>query len=299
MAPAFQIDVFSIKEEREKLIEIKIKMIKDENLSYNEKRIIVLDELKTTKYYVENENNNNFLKKTENKIQNENILLFKTSFVQNIDNNKSILSESDTNSTYDNSKSLGISQNTENIFPENQERKLNLVRGNFCIKNKLYDIVLNPNLYLPEKYKVDEKHYVFAYKNDINTYGFTQNAFLAKENSKINNTILMNIDDSKYYFKLGLYFCDKEIEVKIGNEIHKKKCTPNEFMCKKCMEINKKHYNIKNKYLINIYGRVAKINKGSFHCFGHFLLGNQIEQCISKFSCNGCKFLDLYSKYFL
>ena len=65
------------------------------------------------------------------------------------------------------------------------------------------------------------------------------------------------------------------------------------------MEINKKHYNIKKSYLINIYGRVAKINKGGYHCFGHFLLGNQIEQCISKFSCNGCKVLDLYSKYFL
>ena len=70
-------------------------------------------------------------------------------------------------------------------------------------------------------------------------------------------------------------------------------------MCKKCMEINKKHYNIKNKYLININGRVAKINKGSFHCFGHYLIGNQIEQCISTFSCKACKLLDFCSKYFL
>lgn len=299
MAPTYPIKISAINEETEKIIENKIKMIKDENLPYFQKRIMVLDELKTKKYYVEKENNNNFLKKTKNKNENENILLFETSLVKNVDNNLSILSVSDSNSTYDNSKSLGISHSTENIYPENQEKKLNSVRANFCLKNNLYDIVLNPNLYLPQKYKIDEIHYVLAYQKDIITYGFTQSAFLAKENVKINNIILMNIDESKYYFKLGLYFCDKEIEVKIGNEIHKKKCTPNEFMCKKCMEVNKKHYNIKKNYLINIYGRVAKINKGDYHCFGHFLLGNQIEQCISKFSCNGCKVLDLYSKYFL
>ena len=32
----------------------------------------------------------------------------------------------------------------------------------------------------------------------------------------------MNIEDCKYYYKLGLYFCEKEIDIKIGNEIHKK-----------------------------------------------------------------------------
>ena len=67
------------------------------------------------------------------------------------------------------------------------------------------------------------------------------------------------------------------------------------------MEINKKKYNLKDKYLININGRVAKINKGSYHCFGHFLCGyneNQIEDCISKFSCKACKLLDEYSNYY-
>ena len=97
---------------------------------------------------------------------------------------------------------------------------------------------------------------------------------------------------------LGLYFCGKEI--KIENEI--KKCAPNEFICKECMEINKKKYNLNGKYLININGRVAKINKGSYHCFGHFLYGNngnQIEDCISKFSCNACKLLDNYCNYYI
>jgi hypothetical protein len=97
----------------------------------------------------------------------------------------------------------------------------------------------------------------------------------------------------------GLYFCKKNIEIESASEITNKKCSPNEFMCKNCMEKNKKMYHIKKKYLININGRVAKINKGSYHCFGHFLCGNQIEDCITKFTCEACKLLNLYSNYFI
>ena len=67
------------------------------------------------------------------------------------------------------------------------------------------------------------------------------------------------------------------------------------------MELNKKKYNINDNYLININGRLAKTNKGSYHCFGKFLSGikrNEIEDCIKKFSCRACKALDYYSKYF-
>ena len=286
--PLYKINTLLIHKERENSIENKIRMIKDEKLSNYQKRIIVLNELKTTKYFIEGNNKN----------KNENIFLFNDSFSQNFNNNKSFSYEYDIDSTCDNSKSFGFSQYTEYILPENQEKTLNSLRSKFCIKNKLYDITLNPNLYFPQKYKIDKSHYVFAYENEITSYGFTQSGFLTKENIKL-NTILMNIEDSKYYYKLGLYFCDKKVLIKIGNEIYKKRCIPNEFMCEKCMKINKKHYNIKNKYLININGRVAKINKGSFHCFGLFLLGNQIEQCISKFSCKACSILNLYSKYYL
>ena len=63
------------------------------------------------------------------------------------------------------------------------------------------------------------------------------------------------------------------------------------------MELNKKRYEIKSNYVINICGRVSKINKGSYHCFGHFLCGNQIEDCINKFSCKACKLIDEYNIY--
>ena len=78
----------------------------------------------------------------------------------------------------------------------------------------------------------------------------------------------------------------------------KRKCVKkNEFICGWCMENTKKRYKINKTYLINIKGRVAKINNNSYHCFGHFLKGTQIEDCI-KFSCNGCKMLDKYSEYY-
>ena len=68
------------------------------------------------------------------------------------------------------------------------------------------------------------------------------------------------------------------------------------------MEKNKRRYNLKNKYLININGRVAKKTKGEdkiFHCFGHFLIGKiQIENCLDKFCCEACKLLSKYEKYY-
>ena len=64
------------------------------------------------------------------------------------------------------------------------------------------------------------------------------------------------------------------------------------------MLINKRKYNLKDSYLININGRVTSMNKGSYHCFGHFLLNNQIEDCISKFTCNACKMINYYFEYY-
>ena len=64
------------------------------------------------------------------------------------------------------------------------------------------------------------------------------------------------------------------------------------------MKINKEKYIIKNNYLIAINGRIAKKNKGSYHCFGHFLCGNQIEDCIKKYTCKSCKLLNYYSNIY-
>ena len=61
------------------------------------------------------------------------------------------------------------------------------------------------------------------------------------------------------------------------------------------MKINKSNYHLKNNKLININGRVSKIKKGKYHCFGHFLVENIIEDCINEFRCKACQNLDLIS----
>ena len=95
-----------------------------------------------------------------------------------------------------------------------------------------------------------------------------------------------------------MYFCGKTEEILIYNKLYIKKCLPNEFICKKCMLINKRKYNLKNSYLVNINGRATKTNKGSHHCFGHFLSGNLIEDCISRFTCKACKMINYYLDYY-
>ena len=101
--------------------------------------------------------------------------------------------------------------------------------------------------------------------------------------------------ESKFNQILGLFFCGKNIKL---NENTIKKCAPNEFICKNCIEINKKIYNLKDNYLINIYGRISKKNKGVYHCFGNFLENGKIKECITSYVCKGCSFLNSFSSYY-
>ena len=212
--------------------------------------------------------------------------------------NSSLLNWSNSQSTMCDSKSY-INQN-DSLLEREQENKFNLVRSNFYLKNRLYDIPLNIEYNIcntPQKYKINDKYYAFLYPNDNITYCITLTAFLKTNEIIINSKDEVN-NKKNYLSLLGLYFCGEKIEIKKDNEIITKTCAPNEFICKKCMELNKKLYNIKNKYLININGRVTKINKGAYHCFGHFLCGNQIEDCIVKFTCKSCKIVNLLSEYY-
>ena len=108
----------------------------------------------------------------------------------------------------------------------------------------------------------------------------------------VNNDV---ITGNEFNAKYGLFFCGETIELE--NE-ENKKCCPHEMMCRNCMEKNKKRYKLKNKYSININGRVAKKNNELFHCLGHFIVGKRIENCVDKFSCEACKLLDKYEKYY-
>ena len=299
--PMFQININCVVEENERIIDNKIKNIENPDLTYFQKRLIILIEEKTKSYEIEHNNNS----KEENK--NNTILLFNEPD-NSISLNDQVNSTSyidELNSTSDNSKSymsndLSINSKSNSVIPKFENKKFNPIRANYYLKYNLYDKIINTTFDYPPIYIINEKYHALVYPNELISYGFIQSGFLKNNNIKNNSNNIDNNNNSKYNDKLGLYFCGKDVQIKLGDEIHIKKCKPNEFICKECMEINKKKYNINDKYLININGRVAKINKGSYHCFGHFLCvkDNQIEDCISKFSCKACKLLDKYSKFF-
>ena len=304
MEIAFIISIEKINEKWEKdLLYNKYNNIKNSELNIFEKRISAIKIDKTT----ENINFNKIQNIT--KIQSLNYSNIFNSFslnhsFYNSNWNNSYQNYSDTNSTFCNTKSLINDQNlnSNSIIEQMKERKFNSLRTNFYIKNNLYDITLYQvynDFYMPTKYIINSKIYAFLYPNEIATYIIIISGFLKTEKIKVTPNI-PEIKQSKFKHNLGLFFCEKKIEIKKENENKKeiKICSPNHFMCKECQQINKQLYNIKSKYLINIYGRVSKLNKGSFHCFGHFLVGNQIEDCINKFCCKGCEMINLYYKYF-
>ena len=335
----YPIDIKGLKEEKEHIINEKIKDIKDPTLSYYQKRKKVLQESKTEKhdirdkqYFLEiqkikevdenriNEKINNNKNLIQNYYEKRQIVIkddeSTTDYVKKTDisnssgnaynqvNDSSFIGNQSTrdSSQIDNSQINNESNENNQIIQKETEKKFNLPRSNFYIKNKLYDCPYYEqelNKIIPEKYKINEKGNMFGflYPDGYKTYYITKSRYLGED--KIINELndkeinLTNFDNSR-----GLCFCGKEIKI---NEKETKICCPNEFICKECMKINKKKYNINDKYLININGRVAKINKGSYHCFGHFLGGiksNQIEDCISKFSCKACKLLDDFKDYY-
>ena len=280
----YHIDIIKIKEQEQENIKEKINKNPNSSLNEYQKREKYCKDSKTT--------TNNIDKKTSNESYND---LSYSSI--NYNNDSSISQEDTRNTTYLEQSQIEKEDKKEE---KKEEKRFNITRANFYIKYCLYDLIPNQeesNIIIPEKYKIDDKLSSFLYPDDYNTFYFTKCRKLGDEKI-INDLDNEETKFTKFNNSLGLYFCGKEI--KIENEI--KKCAPNEFICKECMGVNKKKYNIKNNYLINIKGRVSKINKGSYHCFGHFLCGskgNQIEDCISKYSCKACKMLDLYSKYYL
>ena len=210
-------------------------------------------------------------------------------------------SEDNKNDQKENSYSLDDSSlrkiDSSNTANNTEEKRFNSIRANFYLKNNLYDIPLNTmQESIPDKYIINEEKFGFLYPNDIISYCITKTGLLSNASIKANNEYN---NDNQFDRSLGLYFCGNEIAIQTEKGKIYKKCAPNQFICKLCMNKSKARYEIKKNYLININGRVAKKNKGSYHCFGHFLCGNQIEDCINKFSCKACKLIDLNSHYYL
>ena len=288
------IDIERIRLFKDKQIKKKIENIKDEKLSYEQKHLKILDEENTSISSNEEEikENKNEMKKIYILDSTRDIPESKNNLSSTRINNISNISEykkdnyNDPDSTMENSEymcNIG-STGINNTFEEKKD---------YWIKYNLYD-VFAPNLNLKNLIKCDldkdKKKFCYLYTNKLITYYFIKSANFGKDYS-IND----NIKDKEYNESYGLFFCGKKIEIE-KNECQE--CLPDKMICKNCMNKNKKIYNLENGYLININGRVSIEYNGQYHCFGHFSVGNQIENCIKKFSCEACKLLDKYKKYY-
>ena len=300
-----KIDIYKINKEYEESIKKKYNKIKDKNISDFEKILLILKSEKTTTIH-RGENNLNINKNESNIIiseQNYEHEVRKEMGTINSINKSSIadMTTADTLSqvkedSFENSNSTFIQEKTNPNFISfnNKESKIfNPTRNNYLLKNKLYDNLLkHHNTLRPENYKLGHDKCIYAYPNNTNTYCITiSERFNKNKEAKAQKDL---IQDKNYYESFGLCFCGKFIE-----EL-KMKCAPNQFMCKECMEINKEKYNLSEKYLINMNGRVARNQKGSYHCYGLFVVkkDSEFEICGVKFTCESCNLLNNNSKYY-
>jgi len=258
------IDIIKIRNYIEKKMKVKADLIEEKNLSSQQKILIIL-----------NENN---------------------SSSESIDLPKPPISGEPNNYDTNNSSSFYDEVSTADFsiqLDEKDEKK------KYYIEYKLYDYITSCNKSkeskLPQLKQLDQDKIYYLYLNNLITYYFTMSATLGN-NKPINNDVY-DSDECKLNELYGLYFCGKIIEYNNETTI----CGPNKMICKKCMEKNKKRYNLKDKYLINIIGRAAKRKKDGdkgFCCFGHFFSGKiQIEIC-NKFCCMGCQLLNKYANYY-
>ena len=265
-------DMNKVREMREKKIEEKILNITDEKLSINDKRLLALDEMNTSLSSNNEEEEKGIINKIEEEEKEKENKSLSTTLPEDISTSCSFSSFSSFSS-----------------FPFFSS--LDIEKKKYWLQYKLYDIKQFENLKYPILFPIKEEIYSYFYYNELTTSHYIQSIQFGEEYS-INNDI--EIDDN-YNNSLGLFFCGNEIILE-NNEI--KKCCPNEMICRECMEKNKKRYKLKNRYSININGRAAKKYENNFHCFGHFIIGKQIENCLGKFSCEACKLLDKYEKYY-
>ena len=299
------INIEKIRQYREEKIRKKMEVINDFNNRQEEKKLILLGEMNSSDSYYSNINfpfNNSEIfdikrvrafrnKKIQEKIKentDENFTNEEKELKVLVDLNTSQSSddeEEDNNISSSISELSTMSSSFTNISDE---------KKNYWIKYNLYDIKIKDKKFdFPVIYQIDkekDKNF-YLYTNKLITYNFVQSAIFGEKYS-INNDVFKDIN---YNDKLGFFFCGKNIELK-GEEV--KKCCPNEMMCKECMKKNINLYNLIKNFSININGRAARKNRGAFHCFGHFLVGNQIENCVDKFSCQACKLLDKYENYY-
>ena len=282
-------DEDKVLESREKIIQSKIRDIKDDTLSESQKRLYVLNEMNTSNSSSDNEVKDNTLPKG----------LFVLNEMDEMDtsnsNNDNEITKAQSISTVDNTPSFSLNEGSTNASTLSfiESHKVGDAKKNYWLKYDLIDVKSNNKIDNLDLCQLDGEKYCYIYRNSLNTYYFIQNVHFGK-NYIINDE---TSKDPDYKESFGLFFCGKKIEYNNNTDV---KCCPNGMICKNCMEKNKKRYQIDNLYLVNINGRTAKRKNKElgFHCYGHFIKGNQIEICLKGFKCEACKLLDRYENYY-
>ena len=259
MKPTYYIDINGIREEFSKKIRELISLIKDESLTYDQKLSKVLSDISSEEYCIN----------PEEKIEKEYLNSFEGS-----------------------TKDISTGE-------EDNCQKLDPYKAKIYLINNLFDLTTAmENLKLPKKYEIQEgEKYCYLYPDKIITYSLAESGLIANKRGKPPQKIDYIKEDKSFDSSVGFYFCGKKIEeLKDESFICAKDC----FMCKDCMKKNKKLYKIEDggKNMINIYGRISRRNKQKYYCYGHFQKSGIIKDCGDEYSCEGCKILEKYAKYF-
>ena len=284
-------DIAQIIKAREAALEQKISLINEINLTYEEKRLKVLNDLNSSETFecVEGKDPIN---------DKPNVILYEPSI-----NVTDSAQSAHFDSTMDSSK-----------FTESAEEPLNLetsmeikLKTNFWIKNEYYDKsqlfgkahkkgIKEIKLIEDDKKSDKRNEYTaYAYNDDLNTYNFAISQKILST-YKMNDIITKGkADDNNFNSEYGLYFCGKNIKKDIC-------CKPGQMICKNCMEKNKEFYSLSNhkSALININGRVAcKFKDGLYHCLGKFKIVQTIKNCLNdEFCCKACEELNKNIQYY-
>jgi len=287
-----KIDIEKIKEKEEMEINKKIDEI-NSNESYYDKKLSVLNEISTKKSYLNQEEINKYFEKNQ-KIKSD--ILNEEKKVSDDNSTSNQTSESTYLNFQDESNSANSTQATS-ICEKSKEKGLRIIeindgRKNFYKKINCSDILLektNENSFLPSKGNIDDKHSIYIYDDNLESFPVIQSNLL--NTSELGKNI---------NFGEPLDFCGKKVKLKGEMEI--RECAPNNFMCKECMEKNKMKYNLPEKLLIGINGRVAGINSkdNKIHCIGTFKFDkNDLRTCATKFTCKSCQILNSLKNYYL
>ena len=154
-------DEDKVLEHREKIIQLKIRNIKDNTLTESQKRLYVLNEMNTSNSSSDNE---------EKQIE-----IINQPSISIVDNTSSSLNEGSTNAS------------TLSFIESHQ---VGDAKKNYWLKYDLIDVKLNNKIDNLDLYHLDGEKYCYMYNNSLNTYYFIQNVHFG-------NNYIINDETSK------------------------------------------------------------------------------------------------------